>query len=42
MSAIMRAMRTLPLFQIQTDQDQVPPDKDKGLSQLLALAKEED
>ena len=35
-------MMTLPLFQIRTDQDQVPSDKDEKLSQLLKLARLED
>ena len=35
-------MTTLPLFKISTDQDQVPPDEDKELSELLGLAKLED
>ena len=35
-------MTTLPLFKIRTDKDQVPPDEDRKLSQLLGLVKSED
>ena len=35
-------MMTLPLLKIRTDQDQVPPDEDEELSQLLRLARSED
>ena len=35
-------MTTLLFFKIKTDQNQVPPDKDGELSQLLGLATSED
>ena len=38
----MKAMTTLPLFKIRTNKDQVPPDKDGELLQLLGLARPED
>ena len=42
MSAIIRAMTTLSLFKIKTNQDQVAPDEDEKSSQLLGLARLED
>ena len=41
-STIMKAMTTLSLLKIRTDQDRVPPDEDRELSQLLGLARVED
>ena len=38
----MKAMTTLPLFYIKTDQDRVPPDEDGELLQLLVFARLED
>ena len=35
-------MTILPLFKIKTDQDQVHPNKDEELSQLLGFARSED
>ena len=35
-------MTILPLFKIRTNQDQVSPDKDGELSQLLGFARLED
>ena len=35
-------MTTLPLFKIRTNQNQVPPDEDRELSQLLGFARLED
>lgn len=42
MSAIMRTMTTLPFFEIRTNQDQVPLDKDDESSKLPGLARSED
>ena len=44
-SAIMKAMEkimTLPLFKIRIDQDQMLPNEDEKLSQLLKLTRSED
>ena len=35
-------MTILPLFKIKIDQDQVPPNNDKELSQLLGFARSKD
>ena len=35
-------MTTLPFFKIKTDQNQMPPDEDRELSQLLRLLRLED